>query len=475
MFFFFNDTATTEIYTLSLHDALPIYADDGAMPAFSYYTDGNLTIDFNVLDTENDRLNVDINYSASGVQGTGVVIVVDLNLSDAVCPSLVWDSNVSQCSWDWNVLGLGDANYFILIDVNDGELFTFEASDNGFMVDNNSPITSWDGFHNSWQSSDANVQLVCSDSGGSGCSSTKFRLDSDKTNAISWGAWQDFDSSIGVVFRGDGNWAVDFNSTDYAGNIGDVNSFFVLIGPHGRLRTFKGNVPRSFLGLNERITLSYDVNLGIVPQITITDSNNVAQVNVQAMVDVSVVGVDYNSYDFNFDVNGALGWYDVKIGSQTFEKAFYQSEVWQSRYVSNDNNTLPFSFDLNIQEPDLLQRWFVPVETIVDFNNNTSAASVRVLDFNGTNYLEIPSQIYDTTFSGSYVTKATVVFLASIGKNEARTFVVDYSLVDLNKTYQADLNTIQTGFLFDYNNSEYKVSIDLNQGEIGRASCRERV
>src|SRR3712207_9346576 len=25
VFFFFNDTATTEIYTLSLHDALPIY------------------------------------------------------------------------------------------------------------------------------------------------------------------------------------------------------------------------------------------------------------------------------------------------------------------------------------------------------------------------------------------------------------------------------------------------------------------
>src|SRR3712207_9489971 len=27
IFFFFNDTATTEIYTLSLHDALPIYGD----------------------------------------------------------------------------------------------------------------------------------------------------------------------------------------------------------------------------------------------------------------------------------------------------------------------------------------------------------------------------------------------------------------------------------------------------------------
>src|SRR5260370_4515766 len=28
-FFFFNDTATTEIYTLSLHDALPIFLIDG--------------------------------------------------------------------------------------------------------------------------------------------------------------------------------------------------------------------------------------------------------------------------------------------------------------------------------------------------------------------------------------------------------------------------------------------------------------
>src|SRR3990167_6766892 len=30
--FFFNDTATTEIYTLSLHDALPIYTVRAAFP-----------------------------------------------------------------------------------------------------------------------------------------------------------------------------------------------------------------------------------------------------------------------------------------------------------------------------------------------------------------------------------------------------------------------------------------------------------
>src|SRR6266480_7567990 len=34
-FFFFNDTATTEIYTLSLHDALPIWPPATACPARS--------------------------------------------------------------------------------------------------------------------------------------------------------------------------------------------------------------------------------------------------------------------------------------------------------------------------------------------------------------------------------------------------------------------------------------------------------
>src|SRR5262249_58486303 len=32
LFFFFNDTATTEIYTLSLHDALPIYQRRRGLP-----------------------------------------------------------------------------------------------------------------------------------------------------------------------------------------------------------------------------------------------------------------------------------------------------------------------------------------------------------------------------------------------------------------------------------------------------------
>src|SRR3712207_7534303 len=38
MFFFFNDTATTEIYTLSLHDALPICGVGGVLLGLFVYT-----------------------------------------------------------------------------------------------------------------------------------------------------------------------------------------------------------------------------------------------------------------------------------------------------------------------------------------------------------------------------------------------------------------------------------------------------
>src|SRR2546422_9123162 len=39
-FFFFNDTATTEIYTLSLHDALPISGTRGLLPSRALSREG---------------------------------------------------------------------------------------------------------------------------------------------------------------------------------------------------------------------------------------------------------------------------------------------------------------------------------------------------------------------------------------------------------------------------------------------------
>ena len=58
-FFFFNDTATTEIYTLSLHDALPIYSHEDLLSsrvdAQFYYRDTELAQGFTDLRGRNLR------------------------------------------------------------------------------------------------------------------------------------------------------------------------------------------------------------------------------------------------------------------------------------------------------------------------------------------------------------------------------------------------------------------------------------
>src|ERR1039457_2754108 len=54
-FFFFNDTATTEIYTLSLHDALPIFGNLKLPPARHWENRGIIHAQF--LDRKSTRLN----------------------------------------------------------------------------------------------------------------------------------------------------------------------------------------------------------------------------------------------------------------------------------------------------------------------------------------------------------------------------------------------------------------------------------
>src|SRR5256885_5827449 len=61
-FFFFNDTATTEIYTLSLHDALPIFRD----------TDGQ------DIETVEFEPNVDV----VAVSGSGILLTMSDDVED---------------------------------------------------------------------------------------------------------------------------------------------------------------------------------------------------------------------------------------------------------------------------------------------------------------------------------------------------------------------------------------------------------
>src|SRR2546427_10860662 len=62
-FFFFNDTATTEIYTLSLHDALPIYS----FSAFPYESLGPKSAVVHGTKLEIDRKSTRLNSSHSQI------------------------------------------------------------------------------------------------------------------------------------------------------------------------------------------------------------------------------------------------------------------------------------------------------------------------------------------------------------------------------------------------------------------------
>src|SRR5256885_6376253 len=56
-FFFFNDTATTEIYTLSLHDALPICWNGASLPHQTFHLTGPGCQSWDSEDRKSTRLN----------------------------------------------------------------------------------------------------------------------------------------------------------------------------------------------------------------------------------------------------------------------------------------------------------------------------------------------------------------------------------------------------------------------------------
>src|SRR3974377_2506710 len=61
--FFFNDTATTEIYTLSLHDALPIFHSPDTCSCFA----GGAAISSKFFGTTEDRKSTRLNSSHSSI------------------------------------------------------------------------------------------------------------------------------------------------------------------------------------------------------------------------------------------------------------------------------------------------------------------------------------------------------------------------------------------------------------------------
>src|SRR5438309_2910792 len=64
---FFNDTATTEIYTLSLHDALPILLDIAAISHVVFAAAFALTFSADLARADEDRKSTRLNSSHSSI------------------------------------------------------------------------------------------------------------------------------------------------------------------------------------------------------------------------------------------------------------------------------------------------------------------------------------------------------------------------------------------------------------------------
>lgn len=215
------------------------YNSFGALPAFSYARDGNLQIDFNVFDTTNSRLTADINYGTTNEQGTGTPIVQDLNLVSAVCSDQDWDDNPSECSWDWNIFGIADANYYILVEVKkagDASYYDFNASANSFLVDNTKPkVYIWvpaDGSTVSEQTvtfdvnkvtgTDVNIQSIAVGINGT----TSGIFDASSHCTADDGNYLCSYTETGIT---EGSNTLDVNAGDLVGNTADTNTSTITL------------------------------------------------------------------------------------------------------------------------------------------------------------------------------------------------------------------------------------------------------
>lgn len=149
-----NNAGTIWLYKLSngvsVSTDVNVWKIDGnpdaqPLPVFSYAEDGNLTLDFNITGT--NTLLLDVNYSTSTTQGSGSVIVNDLNLASLSTTGVYScaDTNfadITRCSVDWNIAGLGDTNYYILAYLTNGVTSNYESSDASFLVDTNGSVLS---------------------------------------------------------------------------------------------------------------------------------------------------------------------------------------------------------------------------------------------------------------------------------------------------------------------------------------------
>lgn len=100
------------------------------------------TIILTLQDPDTNELYVDINYSTTADIGSGTQILLNENVLTS--PSLICDSGDFStdvnCSYSWNITGIADGNYFIVVAVTDGVLDANDASNANFTIASLPPV-----------------------------------------------------------------------------------------------------------------------------------------------------------------------------------------------------------------------------------------------------------------------------------------------------------------------------------------------
>lgn len=219
------------------------------------------------------------------------------------------------------------------------------------------------------------------------------------------------------------------------------------------------NLPRSYFANQTQIQVRTNGTFATAPTITITDSNGTIHVNEQIMTNQTG---EY--YYYNYTLNGSQGWYDVTINSQNWEDVFYQGEVWQGNYTDADGNPFSFRRRINVTEPGNRTRWFEPIDIQVNFTYEPNNNSVRVLAYNGTHMLEIPSQIYNQNQTAGSLYSANLVFLSTINKSETREYYVVTTKTNLPKSYTTDLTYSNNSNQYTIANSYFTSMFNTSTG-----------
>jgi uncharacterized membrane protein len=227
---------------------------------------------------------------------------------------------------------------------------------------------------------------------------------------------------------------------------------------HYYVETYEKNMARSYFSNGTTIEIRTNLTGITTPTITVTDSDGNIWVNEDNMVNVS------NLFVYNYTLNGSQGWYDVTINSQDWQDVFYQGETWQGNYTDEDGNPFSFRRKINVTEPGIMKRFFEPIDISVNFSYQQANNSVRVLAYNGSSYLEIPSQKYNTNKSGTTLYSANIVFLSSLNQSETREYYIVSSKTASDKEYTTDLTYSNTSDQYKISNSYFTTFFNTSTG-----------